>query len=337
MEDRSLATPATGMRWKDRSLATPATGDANSVPPPVLFALTVRAEERGPLRLDDPPDLGLPARGARLVRPSVHAMAILVTPRLVQCRPVRAIAQRRAFVADRLQEDFVHRRVQPLGLPDGQSIAACFGMDSGHVQDLRCVQIPDSGQDSLIQQRDFDGDGACHAVARGMTLPPIPRRRGPGDPHPAAVEPVPGSATGRSPNRVDPRTGAAAGTGRPTASPIADAPRPEDRPAGAGPSSGVRRPGRCRPPTAARSVFPSGRRPRWFVRARPQRFAAARGPWPAADSRNPTSGGSGSDGRRRTGCLGTSFRPRAIRAWQGLAELDGGSGFCLAPTMRRCR
>src|SRR2546423_907816 len=54
-------------------------------------------------------------------------------------------------------QDFQHRRVQTNPLWTTKLVAPRRRMDVCRVQDLRCVQVPNPGNGSLVQQRYFNG------------------------------------------------------------------------------------------------------------------------------------------------------------------------------------
>ncbi len=83
-------------------------------------------------------------------------MMILVLPLAIDRISVRAIAKRRAFALDRLQQDTPHGFVDTLPLRLRKGFAYLFGMHFGSVEDLRGIQVTDARNQFLIEQRRFD-------------------------------------------------------------------------------------------------------------------------------------------------------------------------------------
>ena len=126
--------------------------------------LTPLAKECGPLCLHDPLDGGAPTRFAILSRPVVDAVLVLVSAALGQRIAIRAVRQRGTFVTNRRIQNRPHCLMNAAPFIPSNSIASLERMNCRLMQDLRRIEIADTGQCALIEQRHFDG------AARGAKL-----------------------------------------------------------------------------------------------------------------------------------------------------------------------
>src|SRR5437667_126475 len=137
------------------SLATAPFGsdaaDPPTTPPPAPQWLAMGAEECRPLRLDDPLNAAGAADGAKFARPIVDAMVVLIAAGFVERVAVRAIGQRRAFIADRHFENLDDGCLETLPLVAAEPIARQGGMNAGGAQALGCVEIPDPCRRPVVE------------------------------------------------------------------------------------------------------------------------------------------------------------------------------------------
>ena len=136
------------------------------------------AKKRRPLCLDDPLHLAAgPAARAGVAGVVVHAVMILIAACLVERVAIRAVAERRAFVADGRFEDGVRRVGDRLPLGARDLVAAAGRVDVGQVQNLGRVQVADAGHGPLVEQRHLHRPACCRRAARETIRPSSPGHR----------------------------------------------------------------------------------------------------------------------------------------------------------------
>src|SRR5688572_18827395 len=89
------------------------------------------AKKGGPLGLNDADDLAAAALPARLARPVIYPMMVLIAARLVEGVAVGSVAERRTLAADRQLEHRHDVLVNRLPLASRQPIAALGRMHAG--------------------------------------------------------------------------------------------------------------------------------------------------------------------------------------------------------------
>jgi hypothetical protein len=115
------------------------------------FSLANGAKKRAPLSLDDTADPTITAPAAAGSSSIIDAMIGLIPTDLIERISVRAIAQRAAFVLDRLIQ---HRHRRPLNAPPlgaRQRITSSSWVDTSEKQSLCDVQIPNPRYRRLIE------------------------------------------------------------------------------------------------------------------------------------------------------------------------------------------
>ncbi len=116
-----------------------------------VSSLTFRTEEGRSLCQHRALDGSLAAGRTWLICMSIHSVFVLIAAILVEGVPVRAVSERRAFVADGRLQHGERRVVEASQLGCLEVVRGVFRMDASKVQDLAGVQVADSGDQLLIQ------------------------------------------------------------------------------------------------------------------------------------------------------------------------------------------
>jgi hypothetical protein len=134
----------------------PACGSAGASHSRLLF-LAGWAEEGCTLSLNDAAELAAyAATRARFAGSIIHAVVLLVAAFFVEGVAVSAIAERRAFVADRRFENELGGIGDCLPLSAGNFVTTACGMDFAQVENFGRIQVADSCDGMLIEQRNLD-------------------------------------------------------------------------------------------------------------------------------------------------------------------------------------
>lgn len=120
------------------------------------FPLTLRTKKSAASCLDDAADHSLGASLTLRTGPIIDAVVILITAGIIQRVAVRAITQRTPFMADRLVQNVDRCPGDSGPLRAAEAIASRARVDPGHKQNLRCVQVSDTGDGLLIEQGHLD-------------------------------------------------------------------------------------------------------------------------------------------------------------------------------------
>ena len=130
------------------------------------FKLAIRAEVRRSSAENDALNLS-PADAARLARAIVDFMLKLKPTGFTV--GIAVIPQRAAAMIDRLLENRFDRAIQRCDLCIGQSVGGDEGMDTGGEEGFIDIDVPQAGDQRLIEQCGFDrpaGSGKLHFELR---------------------------------------------------------------------------------------------------------------------------------------------------------------------------